>query len=96
VTLAAFASRGLYLLGKMPCIALRALINPKVAGAAGADQRVSPSLCTFLVKTNLSARAAWSTQTPIGGIECFFWFPLHNFALIAPTPAVVLFALEHL
>jgi hypothetical protein len=80
----------------MPCIALRALINPKVAGAAEADQRVSPRLRTFLIKTNLSAHAAWSTQTPIGGIECFFRFPLHHFALGAPTRAVAIPALERL
>jgi hypothetical protein len=79
----------------MPCIALSALINPKVAGVAQADKRVSLGLCTFLVKRNLSAPAPWSAETPIG-IELFYRFPLHNFLLLATTPGVFLSALERL
>ena len=79
----------------MPCIALRALINPQVAGAAEADQRVSPRLRTFLVKTNLPTSAQWSAEAPIG-IDCFYPIPLHHFALVAPTRAVAIPALERL
>lgn len=79
----------------MPGIALWTLIDPKVADTAHADKRVPLGLCPLLVKANLPAAAQWSAEAPIG-VEYFYWIPLHQFALVAPTPAVAIPALGRL
>jgi hypothetical protein len=85
----------MYILCEMPCVALRALINRKVADIAFADKGISFGLCTLLVETDLSALAQGSTRSSIA-IILFNAIGLHSFLLVAQTLGVVLCVLERL